>query len=107
MAYQPLNTFSNKHPQAIYLYTTPLKNDFVNGSRKKPINIFAHWAVCIQGICYELRAGDKKKGEQKFLYKPMPEQEWRDTRKYENREPQYVGYMTRPYTPWEIDLVGE
>lgn len=108
MADRPLNTFSKDFSQAIYLYTTAMKGDFLNGSLKKPIDIFAHWAVCIQGVCYELRGGDKKKGEPKFLYKPIPEQEWRKTRGYVNREePTLVGYMNRPYGPNVIHEVGE
>ena len=113
MADQPLNTFSKDSSQAIYLYTTALQDDFVNGSPKKPIDKFAHWAVCFQGVCiqgvyYELRRGDKKKGEPKFLYEPIPEQEWRKTRGYANREePILVGYMNRPYTPHVIHEVGE
>ncbi|KAF2469612.1 uncharacterized protein BDR25DRAFT_304344 [Lindgomyces ingoldianus] len=107
MAYRPLSAFSKDSSQAIYLYTTPLRGDFVNGSRKKPIDIFAHWAVCIQGICYELRGGDKKKGEPKFLYKSISEQEWRETRQYKDREePKHVGYMIRPYTPEVIDILA-
>jgi hypothetical protein len=100
--YQPVNT-----PHAIYLYTTALKNDPVNGSRKKPIDIFAHWAVCIQGICYELRAGNKKAGEPKFLYAPVPEQRWREVRNYQNREPQFAGYTVQAYTQGEVHEVGK
>ncbi len=108
MAYQPWSTVSKDPSQAIYLYTAPLRNDIINGSRKKLIDIFAHWAVCIQGVCYELRGGIKKNGEPKFLYKPTPEQEWRNTRKYEGREDaKHVGYMTAPYPPWVIHEVGK
>lgn len=103
MAYQSLSTFSRDSSQAIYLYTAPLRYDFLR--RKKPGNIFAHWAVCIQSVCYELRAGDKKNGEPKFLYKSIREQEWRKSRQYEG-EPKHVGNMIMPYTPEVINEVG-
>ncbi len=70
--------------------------------------MISHWAVCIQGVCYELGVGDKKKGEPPFLYRPIPEQEWRYSRQVMNGEqPEYVGEMTMPYTPEDIHKVGE
>lgn len=100
MVYQPLSTSSKDSSQAIYLYTPPLRHDPVNGNLKKNIDIFAHWAVCIQGVCYELT------GEREG-YRSRPEQDWRRMRHLQDQEPTHVGYMTMPYTPEEIDKVGE
>lgn len=97
-------------PQAIYLYVVPLRNDIFNGSLKKPISVAAHWAVCIQGICYELRARDENKepNEAKYLYKWTYEKEWRDTRHVKDDEGQvHLGYLTRPYEPKQVHDVGE
>ena len=103
-----LTTFSDDDPQAIYLYTAPLRHDFLNSKFKKPIGMFAHWAICIQGVCYEVTQGDKKKGEPKYLYKWTPEQEWRESRPYKDRVTrEHVGMMTKPYTPEKIDEIGE
>lgn len=103
-----LTTFSDDDPQTIYLYTAPLRGDFVNNKFKKPIGIFAHWAVCIQGICYEVAQGDKKKGEPKYLYKSTPEREWIKSRPYADRlTRKLVGNMTKPYTRETIDKKGE
>jgi hypothetical protein len=107
MAYQPMNTYNMNSPQAIYLYTTPLNHDFINGSFKKPINLFAHWAICIDNTCYELRAGDKKKGEkEKFLYKSVPVEVWIRNRNYTG-QPKPVGHLSGQYSSRVIDLVGK
>lgn len=100
MAYQPLSTSSKNPSQAIYLYTPPLRHDPVNGNLKNNINMFAHWAVCIQGVCYELTG--KHEGYQWKL-----EQDWRKTRQLQDQQPEHVGYMTMPYTPAIIHKVGE
>ncbi len=93
--------------QAIYLYTAPLHNDYcVNGRLKKTIDIIAHWAVCIQGVCYEVRRADKSKGERDHLYQSIPEQEWIKKRN-PRQERKHVGYMAMPFEPWLIDYVGE
>lgn len=111
MTYPRLTTSRPDYsPQAIYLYVVPLRNDIFNGSLKKPISVAAHWAVCIQGICYELRARDEKKepNEAKYLYKWTHEKEWRDTRHVKDDErPEHLGYMTRPYKPNQVHDVGE
>ncbi|KAI9886618.1 MAG: hypothetical protein M1823_001597 [Watsoniomyces obsoletus] len=106
MAYYPSTTVSRDPSQAIYLYIVPLRNDFLNGSLKKPIKLFSHWAICIQGMCYELRAGVTKKGEPTFLYTSTPEQEWRQTRGYAGQEIKLVGYMAKPYPSWVIHQVA-
>ncbi len=92
--------------KAIYLYTIPLRGDRVNAVLK--IGFFSHWALCIQGLCYELRKGNKKKGEPKFLYVRSSEQDWREARDYDNPEgPKRVGSMTETYHPDVVDEVGE
>jgi hypothetical protein len=97
-------------PQAIYLYVVPLRGDFLNGSLAKPFSVTAHMALCIQGICHEVRARDKKTepNEANFFYKWTYEQDWRKTRNVEDNEgPNHLGYMTHPYDTQKVYDVGE
>jgi hypothetical protein len=108
MAYQPVDTSSDGHPKAIYLYTTPLNNQ--RRFLKKPIDIFAHWAICIDGHCYELtRNGDrnKNKKEPKYIMKALDEQEWISKKKDEQRglEKQLAGYTL--FSTKRVHYVGE
>jgi hypothetical protein len=99
------NNYDPSWSQAIYLYTVPLKN------LKVPIDVFGHWAVCIQGNCYEIIKGEKgykKRGEQKFHYNLVPELEWINKKGHgKAKGPVHVGYMTVPYTKETIHQVGE
>ncbi len=79
MASQPCTHRARGYPKAIYLYTTPLRYQRNLFKLKKPIDVFAHWAICIQDRCYELTRNtdrDKKKKEPKYFIKVTEEQEW-------------------------------
>ncbi len=97
IAYQPVNTSSEGFTKAIYLYTTPLNNQ--KRLLRKPIDIFAHWAICIDGRCYELTRNDarnKKKKEPKYIMRSLEEQEWIFLKQSEHRgrEKQLAGYTS-------------
>ncbi|KAM0446232.1 hypothetical protein ACHAQK_001149 [Fusarium lateritium] len=87
----------------IYLFTTPLKNQ--RKLFKKPVDVIGHWAVCINGMCYELtRASDpeKKKNKLKGNYwiRTLSLGDWKAIKEFEKRgvsEPKLVGYTARPW----------
>jgi hypothetical protein len=107
MAYQPLNIFNKDPSLAITLYTAPLNNQ--KKIFKEPVDIFAHWAICIRGICYELRRGIKENNEPKYVYKPIAEQDWIKMKIDQKRYPRpaYPGHMCRPYSSETINEVGK
>ncbi|KAH8885992.1 hypothetical protein GQ53DRAFT_809864 [Thozetella sp. PMI_491] len=93
MAYQPFNISGEGHPKAIYLYTTPLKYQRNIFKLRKPVDIFAHWAIAVQGTCYELTRNDPKQ-KPKYLMRVREEQEWLRLKYAEDRlcENKFVGY---------------
>jgi hypothetical protein len=108
IAYHPADTSSEFYTKAIYLYTTPLNNQ--KKLLKKPIDIFAHWAICIDGQFYELTRNptrDKKKKEPKYIMRSLGEQEWVSLKQLENRgcERQLAGYTS--FSTEQIYYVGE
>lgn len=96
----------------IYLFTTPLKNQ--RKLFKKPIDVIGHWAVCINGMCYELtRASDpeKKKNKLKGNYwiRTLSLSDWKAIKEFEKRgvsEPKLVGYTARPWPHNIIKKIG-
>ncbi|KAI1760088.1 hypothetical protein GGR53DRAFT_511050 [Hypoxylon sp. FL1150] len=121
MAYQPPNTYYQPNtyyaPHAyyheghpIYLYTAPLeyqKNIFHFSKSRAAIG---HWAVCIQGRCYELvknRDENKKKDDPKYKINYLSEQDWNKGRslgeKWNKSDP--IGYTARPWPPHVIENI--
>ncbi|RYP13460.1 hypothetical protein DL765_006873 [Monosporascus sp. GIB2] len=75
---------SEGHHKAIYLYTTPLDNQ--KHMLKTHIEVFAHWAIYIEGRCYELtrnRDKNKKKIDPKYKTNLSDEQDWIYRKKHE------------------------
>lgn len=72
--------------KTIHLYTTPTRTQkhLVN----TPIDLFAHWAICIQDRCYELVKN--RDGGPRYQVKSTDQQEWlalkqREGRRCDNR----------------------
>ena len=110
MAYQRFNVSNEDSSNAIYLYTTPLRNQSRLLKLKKPRAMVAHWAVCIQGRCYELtRNTTRTKNEAKYNIKFTDEQEWTRAKEEENRvcERARAGTMFMPYPRETIERLGE
>lgn len=108
MAYQSLNGSSKESPTAIYLYTTPLRKSGPL-KLKKPADIFAHWAICIQGRCYELvRNTTRTKDEPEYNVRFSSEQEWEQRKEDEHRvlRKRYAGKLSMPYPRETIEEVG-
>jgi len=109
MTSQHLNAYGYDSPKAIYLYTTPLRNQ--RRIFNKPRDILAHWAVCIQGRCYELtRNTPQTKGEAKYGIRSTPEPVWTRTKEdVENRvcKKTFAGNMYIAYPRGTIERVGE
>jgi hypothetical protein len=108
MTYQRLPTSSKDPSLGIYLYTAPLK-----ALRKLKTNpdVFAHWAICIQGVCYEVRkARPNEPKKPKHLYAPTPLQAWLARKHEEGRTPEFfpepMGYMYKAYSQDVIHRVG-
>jgi hypothetical protein len=112
MAYQPLNGSSEDACKAIYLYTTPLKKHSHVWKLKKPRDIFAHWAICIQGRCYELTINadrtKKTKNEPKYKVKSTDEQQWKQMKEKDGRECKrtHAANMSKLYPKATIEIVG-
>ena len=104
-----MDAYGYDSSKAIYLYTTPLKNQ--RHIFHKPRDILAHWAICIQGRCYELkRATPQTKGDPKYGVRSTPELEW--TRKKEDVEHRvckktFAGNMYVAYPRRTIERVCE
>jgi hypothetical protein len=98
------------HP--IYLYTTPLNNQ--KRLIKKPVDIIGHWAVCINGYCYELTRATNNEKQQlnikgKHWIRCLPEDEWKRVKREEKRgitERDPVGYTTKLWSPETIKYIG-
>ncbi|KAI4862304.1 hypothetical protein F4820DRAFT_430997 [Hypoxylon rubiginosum] len=106
MAYQPPNAYySQGHP--IYLYTAPLEYQKHVFNFTKPRDAIGHWAVCVQGQCYELaknRDNDKKKKDPKYKVNWLPEDVWKAGRQpCKKSDP--IGYTERPWPPQTIQYI--
>ncbi|KAM0351842.1 hypothetical protein ACHAPU_002355 [Fusarium lateritium] len=96
----------------IFLFTTPLQNQ--KKLFKKPLDVIGHWAVCINGVCYELtRASkdEKKKNKLKGNHwiRTLSLDQWKDIKKSETRavsEPKLVGYTTQPFSHDTIHYIA-
>ncbi len=109
MAYQRLNGSGEDALKAIYLYTTPLKKHSHVWKLKKPRDIFAHWAICIQGRCYELtRNTGRTRNEPEYKVKSSDEEQWKQTKEKDGREckRKYAANMSKLYPGKTIERVG-
>ncbi|KAH7311206.1 hypothetical protein B0I35DRAFT_514056 [Stachybotrys elegans] len=109
MTYQDSDPYSQPQPQAIFLYTAPLRNQ--RKLFKKPVDVIGHWAVCIDGWCYELtRNGEgANKTEPKYSMKPSTEQAWLEKKRRQERlnDKVLVGYTTRYFSPTDIETIAQ
>lgn len=90
----------------IELFTTPVSTLKAIGLNK-PIDIVAHWTLCINGWCYELARQDVK--NEKYYYRTITLEEWKEKRTQQRKTwcSDRVGQMARPYTHELIHEVGE
>lgn len=76
--------FGKDDPQDIFLYTTPLQMHAKLLGITRPHDVFSHWAVCVNGMCYELtshpineeKIKKTKKGKRSFQIQCLKEQAW-------------------------------
>lgn len=97
-------TYDKPHDGKMYLFVLPI-SAMKRFGIKKPIEVVAHWALCINGICYELRRTGKK--DYDFVSTTEPKfVERRD----EQKKPilcKELGYTAGPYTHGLIEEVGK
>ncbi|KAI2617142.1 hypothetical protein GGR54DRAFT_215253 [Hypoxylon sp. NC1633] len=110
--YQPFNTYYQPPPSneghPIYLYTTPLRYQSKYFHFKKPADAIGHWAVCIQGQCYEVtRNTDENKGKKdpKYIMRPIPVEEWTKERTPFKRDGP-IGFTARPWPSATIERIA-
>ncbi|KAF6836915.1 hypothetical protein CMUS01_05229 [Colletotrichum musicola] len=89
-------TYGKPHDGKMYIFmlpTTALKQFGI----KKPIDVVAHWALCINGICYELQRTDNK-GKYDFGWKTEPDfVKYRHEKQNKGIVYGELGYMARLY----------
>jgi hypothetical protein len=102
----PMPIHSPPFSQKIILFTMPVSALKTLGI-KKPIDIVAHWTICINGMCYELARQSNKK--EPYTYKATVEREFRAKRASQGKqvEEAVLGDMAMPYSHQMIDEVGE
>lgn len=93
----------------IFLYTTPLRDQKTFLRMKKPLDVIGHWAVCIDGVCYELTRGDKARNEPKYQPKFTDEDEWIRMKNKEGRDvvKELAGKMASPYSRETLEATGK
>lgn len=102
-------TYNDPYSRKIHLFTmstTALKNMGI----KKPIDIVAHWAICVNGWVYELgRDPLQKKKKDQYGYKATPELKFVQNRKRQRKDIMYgeIGDLVYPYTPTQISEIGK
>ncbi|KAM0228883.1 hypothetical protein ACHAPO_010407 [Fusarium lateritium] len=94
------------------LYTTPTTRQ--NKLWKRNIDIIGHWAICINGYCYELARLAPNEHEQnvtkKYGLRFLPEEEWKRRKREEGRritERDPLGYTARRWTHEDIKRMSE
>lgn len=97
----------------IYLYTTPTVNQ--NHFYKRTVDIIGHWAICINGYCYELTRVTPSERQNlgiqgQYQIRSLTEQDWKkkkrdEERRIKEREP--VGYTSRPWSHETINRIGK
>ncbi|KAK7416200.1 hypothetical protein QQX98_005397 [Neonectria punicea] len=93
----------------IYLLTTPLQYQSKYLGFDKPRDMIGHWAIRIEGHCYELTKNPKEpmtKKDPKYIMRSLPDQTWRSIKRDEKRvvspSDRPVGYTARPWSPQTI-----
>ncbi|CAJ0542295.1 Ff.00g000060.m01.CDS01 [Fusarium sp. VM40] len=97
----------------IYLYTTPTLNQ--NHFYKRTVDIIGHWAICINGYCYELTRVTPSERQNlgiqgQYQIRSLTEQDWKkkkrgEERRIKEREP--VGYTSRPWSHETIKRIAD
>lgn len=114
MAYsQPVYTgCDHDYGYPIYLITTPLRNQ--RKFLSKPIDPFGHWAICIQGYCYELTKNPAKprpKKDPKYIVRQLPRDTWARLKEEDKRAIRQadnpVGQTARSWPPETIKEIGK
>lgn len=109
MAYQPPPPYNYYGGHPIYLYTAPLEYQKNVFNFSKPRDTIGHWAICIEGRCYELaknRDKDKKKKDPKYKVNYLSEDAWTKGRQpCKKSDP--IGYTARPWPPQTIEYICE
>ncbi|KAI2620765.1 hypothetical protein GGS26DRAFT_307644 [Hypomontagnella submonticulosa] len=107
MAYQPPPPYNYYGGHPIYLYTAPLEYQKNVFNFSKPRDTIGHWAICIEGRCYELaknRDKDKKKKDPKYKVNYLSEDAWTKGRQpCKKSDP--IGYTARPWPPQTIEYI--
>lgn len=96
----------SRAPNSIELLTVPVSSLKSLGI-KKPIDIVAHWTICINGVCYELARQSNKK--EPYSYRSLSLGHWTEKRRTQGKpiESHQLGNMTLPYPHELIHEVGE
>lgn len=86
MAQTPKEPATETDYHDLYLYIAPIQkqNDF---KLHKPFRPVAHWAICVEGRCYELERNHESKGigrEYHILF--LTEKAWQDVRAADGRK---------------------
>lgn len=105
--YSTADNFSSiPTPQQIELLTIPVSNLKKLGL-KKPIDIVAHWTICIDGWCYEL-GRQKSNKKEPYAYRTLRKEEWLELRgdRAKFTEAHVLGDMAMPYPHHLIHEVG-
>ncbi|RGP61342.1 hypothetical protein FLONG3_10576 [Fusarium longipes] len=90
----------------IYLYTTPTADQ--NKFWKRTVDVIGHWAICINGYCYELTRITPR--EKKYWIRCLPEKEWKRVKRVEGRritERDPLGPTAKEWTHEEIKHIAE
>ncbi|KAG8159509.1 hypothetical protein KVR01_010146 [Diaporthe batatas] len=87
----------SRAPNSMELLTVPVSS-LKSLGLKKPIDIVAHWTICINGICYELARQTNKK--EPYFYRCISLGEWKAKRISQGKpiESHELGQMTMPYS---------
>jgi hypothetical protein len=102
-------TYNDPYSRKIHLFTmstTALQNMGI----KKPIDIVAHWAICVNGWVFELgRDPTQKKKKDQYGYKATPELQFVQKRKQQGKDIMFgeIGDLVYPYSPGQIHEIGK
>lgn len=106
---QTLAQRSSNTGYPIYLFTTPTADQ--NKFWKRTVDVIGHWAICINGYCYELaRVKSSEKNQRAYSTRYLPEEEWKRVKREEGRritERDPLGYTARPWTHEDIKYMSE
>ncbi|KAG9257512.1 uncharacterized protein F5Z01DRAFT_646122 [Emericellopsis atlantica] len=95
----------------ITLYATPIGTQSKILGVRKPFKPLGHWAVCIQGYCYELtrKSRNAPKKDPAYRVNCEPEESWLARKVEQQREcvPSHVGSTAGYLSPETISYIGE